>query len=90
MSEKRTKTTWLDHPKNVNRLFWGLVAIGVGLTVADLAYHKHALFEWEGWFGFEAFYGFLAVTVIVVGALALRRLVMRPEDYYERHEDSDD
>ena len=56
MSEKRTKTTWLDHPKNVNRLFWGLVAIGVGLTVADLAYHKHALFEWEGWFGFEAFY----------------------------------
>jgi hypothetical protein len=37
-------------------------------------------------YGFYAIYGFVACVVLVVVATAMRRLVMRAEDYYERHE----
>ena len=36
------------------------------------------------WFGFFAFFGFGAYVFIVLSAKALRRLIKRPEDYYER------
>lgn len=45
---------------------------------------RHPERGWEGWPGFYAFYGFLAYTAIVYTAKALRRGVMRDEDYYDR------
>lgn len=87
MKDRKGKRYFLDDPRNVTRLFWGFAAACLGLMFADLFYEKEALFPWEGWFGFEAFYGFLGVTFIVFAAIGLRKIVMRPEDYYERMRD---
>jgi len=81
MAEKRY---WLDEPRNVRTLV-RLLAIVCGLLlVADLLYHKHAIFEWEKWFGAYAVFGFLAGTAVVLGAKELRKLIKRDEDYYDR------
>jgi hypothetical protein len=73
-----------DHPHNVKRLLYGFFT-SVGLLLAvDLFYHKHALFPWEGAFGFYAVFGFVACVILVlVAKYILRPLVMRKEDYYE-------
>lgn len=67
----------------VNRLFWGLVAVCVGLVGWDLLYHKHVHFGFEGWFGIYGFFGFAAFFFIVLVGKELRKLLMRPEDYYD-------
>jgi hypothetical protein len=87
MRDPKDKRYFLDDPRNVSRLFWGFAALCLGLLATDLFYTKKALFFWEGWFGFESFYGFVGVALIVFGAIALRKIVMRPEDYYERKDD---
>ncbi len=87
MTNPQDKPSFLDKPRNVARLFWGFVAACFALLLVDSIYAKEALFFWEGWFGFEAFYGFIGVALIVFGAIALRKIVMRPEDYYERKDD---
>ncbi|MEE9302128.1 MAG: hypothetical protein V3V17_13545 [Alphaproteobacteria bacterium] len=78
------RRSFLDDPKNVRRLFWGFCGACLGVALAGLAIHKHALYAWEGWFAFEALFGLIGVTAIVLGAIGLRKLVMRREDYYDR------
>ncbi len=46
--------------------------------------HKHGEFRFEEWFGFHGIFGFVACVALVIAAKGLRRLLMRPEDYYER------
>jgi uncharacterized membrane protein len=74
---------WLDEPRNVTRLYWGLVAVCVLLGLADLALHRHAYFGWDGWFNFYGFFGFAAFWCIVILGKHLRKLLWRPEDYYD-------
>ena len=81
--ERTEKTYWLDQPRNVNRLVYGLVLICGVLLLADFFYHKHIHFAFEGWFGFFAWYGFLVCVGLVLLAKALRRIVKRDEDYYD-------
>ena len=81
MAEKRY---WLDEPRNVRKLIWLLCAVCALLLASDLVYHKHAVFDWEEWIGFYAFFGYVAGTTVVLGAKELRRIVHRDEDYYER------
>ncbi len=73
---------WLDQPENVNRLIKVLIAVGVGVVLADLFYHKHGHFGFQEWFAFDAVFGFAAYVGLVNSAKLLRKLVMRPEDYY--------
>ena len=61
----------------------GLIACGVLLFLADAAYHKHIHFEGERVFGFYALVGFFAFVGIVLSGKALRRILKRPEDYYD-------
>ena len=75
---------WLDRPRNITRLVYGLYALCAALLLADLFYEKHSHFAFEHWFGFFAFFGFGAYVFIVLSAKGLRRLIKRPEDYYER------
>lgn len=77
------KTYWLDQPRNVDRLVYGLVVICMLLTLADFFYHKHTHFAFEGWFGFFAWFGFIGCVALVVLAKEMRRIVMRDEDYYD-------
>jgi len=81
---------WLDDPRNVRKIVYALVAVCVLLVVLDLFYDKHAHFEAENWFGFYGFYGFVCCVGLVLAAKQLRRLVMRPEDYYGEGDGDDD
>lgn len=76
------KKYWLDNPRNVNRLVYGLYTVCAGLFLADALYHKHVHFGFEHWFGFYAIFGFGACVGLVLTAKAMRRVLMRGEDYY--------
>lgn len=80
----REKKYWLDDHRNVDKIFYILCACCVLLFAADGFYHKHALMDWESWFGFYAVYGFVACVSLVLIAKELRKILMRKEDYYDR------
>ena len=82
MSDERKY--WLDRSENVTRLYRALWGIGIGLILVDLILHKHEEFSFAAWFGYYGFFGFVACVVLVLTAKVLRRVLMRPEDYYER------
>ena len=75
---------WLDSSKNVTLLFRSVWAVGILLLLADFWVHRHEAFEFAQLFGFHGFYGFVACVGLVLTAKALRRVLMRPEDYYDR------
>jgi hypothetical protein len=74
---------WLDEPRNVTRIVYGLTALSALALVADLLYSKHPHFDVERWPGFYAIYGFTGSVALVLVAKWLRRLLRRDEDYYE-------
>lgn len=78
------KTWWLDRKENVAKVYYGVwVACGLLLAVEPFV-HAHPEFGIDGWFGFYGWYGFFACVGLVLAAKGLRRIVKRPEDYYER------
>ncbi|HEY8482355.1 MAG TPA: hypothetical protein VIL71_21225 [Spirillospora sp.] len=80
----------LDEPRNVNRIVRGLYLVCALMVLADLAYTKHPQFDFEGFFGFYAVYGFVGSVTLVLAAKQLRRVLMRGEDYYEPPERTGD
>lgn len=78
------KSYWLDVPANVDRLVRGFYAVCALLLLIDLLVPKHGAFAIEHAFGFYAFFGFVACVTLVLVAKQLRRILMRPEDYYDR------
>ena len=66
------------------RAFWAVVVICAGLIGADFFYHKHVHLWFEDLWGFFGWYGFIACFFLVLAARAMRTIVMRPEDYYDR------
>lgn len=79
----RGTKTGLDSPRSGRRVYAILCVVCAGLLVADLLYHKHVHYDFEGWWGFFGFYGFVSAVALVVAAKWLRKILMRPEDYYE-------
>jgi hypothetical protein len=73
-----------DKPRNIRRVLRILYVICVLLLAADLIIHRHVIHDWESLWGFYGLYGFVACVTLVLLAKQLRRLVMRPEDYYDR------
>ena len=80
---KEKDTYWLDDPRNVNRLYWGLVVVCILLGVADLFVHRHVHFSWEYFQNFYGFFGFAAFWCVVIAGKNLRKILWRPEDYYD-------
>lgn len=78
------RSYWLDNPRNVDRLAYALYAVCGLLFAADLFVVKHGPFAIEHIFGFYSIFGFVAYVALVVSAVALRYVLMRPEDYYDR------
>ncbi len=77
-------TRVLDTARNVDRIYYVLLAVCLLLIPADLLYQKHAHFAFEDWFGFYGLFGFgVFVFVVLVGG-QLRKILMRREDYYDR------
>lgn len=83
-SEQLEKTYWLDKPGNVDRLVYGFYVVCMLILLADLFVPKHGKFLIEHAFGFYGIFGFVACVGLVLAAKVLRRIVMRPEDYYDR------
>jgi hypothetical protein len=75
-----------DNPRNVKRVLWTLYACCAALLATDLVFHRHAVHPWEHLFGFYAVYGFVACVLLVLVAKELRKVLMRPEDYYDADE----
>jgi uncharacterized oligopeptide transporter (OPT) family protein len=72
-----------------NYIILALLAVAAVLIVAELISHRHGEFEAESLPLFPAIYGFVSFVLIVFLGIVLRKIVMRPEDYYEegRHDD---
>ena len=83
-SGHKEQTYWLDRPGNVEWIVRAVYMICAALVVADVFVPKHGPFPIEHVFGFYAWYGFLACVGLVLAAKVLRRVLMRPEDYYDR------
>jgi hypothetical protein len=77
------KTYWLDRPQNVRKVYIGLWLFGAAWVIPDFFLHKHEDVDFAAWLGFYAVYGFIACVALVLSAKVLRRIVMRPEDYYD-------
>ena len=75
--------TWIDEPGNVDKIVYALYAICAFLLVIDAWVPKHGPFAIEHWFGFYAFYGFIACVGLVIAAKGLRVILMRPEEFYD-------
>jgi hypothetical protein len=75
---------WLDDPRNVTRLYRGLWAVGIVLVLLDAVVQRHEDLDFVATPAFYAAYGFFACVLLVLAAKALRRVLKRPEDYYER------
>ena len=78
---------WIARPENANKIWYGLVVTCILLILGDFGYHafmhdKHGYFVFETAIGFHAAYGFGAFVFVVLLGKELRKLIMRPEDYY--------
>ncbi len=82
------KFYWLDQPKNIRLIIWILVIVCLALFFADAFYYKKSHFEIENLFGFYGVYGFFVCVALVLIAKWLRALLMRPENYYEKTEET--
>lgn len=81
-SDLAKRFLWADSPDKVERVIRGLTILCVILFLLDFILHRHAYAPGEGLPGFYAFVGFIAFTVIVLGATQLRKLILRTENYY--------
>ena len=91
---------WLDEPGNVKKLirwfYWSCVLIILIDVAFSYGWHKHHAFadgtpieKYEVWPGFYGFYGFVACSILVFIAKALRsfqgkNILMRDEDYWDK------
>jgi hypothetical protein len=75
---------WLDDPHNVTRVVRTLYGMCALLFAIDIFVHKHGPFAIEHFFGFYGIFGFVACVGLVLAARALRLILFRPEDYYDR------
>ena len=74
---------FFDQAKNIRRVLRLLYAICAGVLLLDLFYHRHVIHAWEDLWGFYGLFGFLACVVLVLVAKEMRKVVMRPEEYYD-------
>jgi len=73
-----------DKPENIRRLLRLLYLACALLLAADLFIHRHVTHPWESLWGFFALFGFVACVLLVLLARQLRKILKRPEDYYDR------
>ena len=83
MTEKPTQKT--AELQKLGRIFTkALLAIAVILAILEVFLHRHGVAAIEESFMFPAIFGFFAFVFIVQVGKWLRRMIMRPEDYYEK------
>ena len=71
-----------DKSRNVKLVFNVFYACCAVLVLLDFVVHRHNVHRWEDLFAFYPLYGFVGIWILVLIAKAMRRVLMRPEDYY--------
>lgn len=86
MTDKpRTRLGARDERNSVDsRVLYLLLAACITLLVADAWFPKDGEFKIEHAFGFYAFAGLIGCVVLGLIAWAVRGLLLRDEDYYDR------
>ena len=74
---------WLYRPENIRKLWYLGFAILGASVLAQLVFEVHGHFGMDEWFGFNAVYGFLTCTGMVLFAKLLGLFVKRDDIYYE-------
>lgn len=74
---------WLDRAENVRKVYHAVWVACALVLVIELFIDKHVETEVEHLFGFHGFYGLVACVALVLAAKLLRRVLMRPENYYD-------
>ncbi len=72
-----------DNPRNVKLLFNGFYVLCAIVVVLDLVIPREEHHAWESLLAFYPLYGFVGIVVLVLIAKQMRRVLMRPEDYYD-------
>lgn len=75
---------WADRPGPQKLIRWILYGICAFLFVAEFFVHRHIKHEIESFPAFYALYGFVALALAIIAGSALRRMIRRDEDYYDR------
>ncbi len=78
---------WLVRPRTIRRLWIALIAVLAATIAAQFVVDMHPHFGIDGLFGFNAWYGFGACMLMIVGAKALGLILKRPDTYYDTEED---
>lgn len=81
---------WTSHPKAGLIIFIFIGVLSLGLAVADFFVHRHEYIHIAEFKMFYALYGFIAFGGVVLSGWPLRKLLGRPENYYEPEEGESD
>lgn len=73
---------WTAHKALGGIIFWTLAALSLLLVLLDLLIERHEKIAVAGSAGFYAIWGVIALTVTVLAAWPLGRLLRRGENYY--------
>ncbi len=71
------------HGRGRGRAFPIFLGVCLAVLAIDFVHHRHTELPIEAVPGFYGFYGFVACVALVLAARALRRVLMRAEDYYD-------
>ena len=83
---------WTDRPKSVRLFFRIFYVICLALLVTEfvIARHSEHPHPWEDTLLFYPIAGFVSFWGLVIVAKGMRKLLIRPEDYYEPGDDEED
>ncbi len=84
MNTEQDKQDFFDKPENIGKILKVFYAICILLVVADFIVHRHIYHDWENIPAFYAVYGFVGCVVLVLIAKAMRKVLMKEEDYYDK------
>ena len=74
---------WTSHPKTGLYVFIGTLVLSVALFTGSFFIHSHEYFDFAELPGFYALFGFVAFGGVVLTGWPLRKMLGRPENYYE-------
>ena len=80
---------WTSHPKAGLYTFIFVGVLAAGLALADFFVHRHEYIHLAEFKMFYALSGFAAFGGVVLSGWPLRKLLGRPENYYEPEEEAD-
>lgn len=87
---------FLDDPKVIKRIVFGIYAICAALFAMDFFYQKKTYVDVENYTGFYLIYGCILCAALVICVKILRVFLMRDDTYYspkdvesEKHPEAD-